>query len=128
MFWGLLFEEWGEKSSFSLFLCDSKMAPVKNLKVTLTEQEPGNYVLSWQNPDQVENVPSVQNVTLHQVQADFPDFCKAVTDCHTDLNPVVPLDQFMMCAAYSYVESSMRKKRFLVYTHIAYAAGFADRT
>lgn len=94
------------------------MAPIKKLKVTLTEQDAGSYILSWQNPDDVENAsPIVQNVTLLEMQTKFPDFCRAVTECHADLNPAVPLDQFMMCAAYTFAESSMRKKRYLVYTY-----------
>lgn len=104
------------------------MAFNRKLKVSLTEHESGCHCLTWQDPMDSEAPPTVRIVTLQEIQSDFPEFCKAVSECHSDLNPTVHLDQLLMCAAYSYAETSMRIKRFQVYTHLAYAAGFVDRT
>lgn len=67
-------------------------------------------------------------VSLMDVQSDFPEFCAAISECHFDLNPAVELEKFIMCATYSCAQTVMERKRYLVYTHLAYVVGFFDRT
>lgn len=73
--------------------------------------------------------PLSRIVTVREIKSEFPKFCKAVTESYSLLNPAVELNEFILCAAYSYAENVMKRKRFQVYyTHLAYVSGFSNRT
>lgn len=74
----------------------------QKLKVTLTEQEDGTYRLSWQDRTNVQAPFTDRIVTLEEVQSEFPEFCEAIAQCHSDLNPAMNVEQLIMCAAYTY--------------------------
>ncbi|CAM6099332.1 unnamed protein product [Calypogeia fissa] len=83
------------------------------------------YTLRWQDP----HAPA--NPWLEKEVSDLEDFLewwKVVTECHEDLNPAVPLEEILMCAAYSYIDDEMKRKRFQVYTHLAWVCGYAEQT
>lgn len=98
------------------------------LRVMLTEREDEAYCLTWPDPTNVQAPLTVRIVTLQNVQSDFPEFCKAITECHSHLNPGVPLEQIIICGAYTYAEMNTKRKRFQMYTHLAYVADFFDIT
>lgn len=72
--------------------------------------------------------PYTRTITVKEIQSSFPEFCIAIIECHSLLNPIVDLNQLFLCTTYSYAENTLKRKRFQVYTHVAYVCGFSERT
>lgn len=106
----------------------SQTSSVQSSQTSSVQSSQTSSVQSSQTSSVHSSGTIVQTVTIAEVEADFPEYCNAIRESHSDLNPVVDLKDLIMCAAYSYAESEMRRKRFQVYTHLAYVSGFSART
>lgn len=82
------------------------------LTVTLTIGDDGLHIWSWQDESSDCSQPLSRIVTVREIKSEFPKFCKAVTESYSLLNPAVELNEFILCAAYSYAENVMKRKRF----------------
>lgn len=105
------------------YICVVVQMDSKN--ITLNEVAPHEYLVTWEVSG---GLTMNHSMTMSQIEAKFPEWCCAIRDCHQDLNPAVPLDHFLRIAAISFCETIMKKRRFQVYRHVAWAAGFAERT
>lgn len=69
------------------------MGRKSKLTLTLTEQQDGTYVLSWQDPILVESSePNARTMTMQEIEAYFPKFCSVNRECHSELNSAVNLN------------------------------------
>ncbi|CAM6082157.1 unnamed protein product [Calypogeia fissa] len=96
----------------------------QQIGAVLNQHQDGTYNLTWHK----RGVPIVRNTSLQEVQREFPEYCQAILECHEALNPAILVEQLQMCSAYSYVDRVMKRKRFQVYQHLAWACGYGERT
>lgn len=93
--------------------------------ITLNEVAPHSYMVTWEVPG---GTIEQHSMSMSEIESKFPEWCTAVRDTHEELNPAVPIDHFLRIASISFSETVMKKRRFQVYRHVAWAAGFAERT